>query len=277
MAETEFAPAKINLTLHVTGQRHDGYHLLDSMVVFADIGDQITAEPARDLRLVITGPQAAVVPQGDDNLVLRAARSFGAMQGATVTLNKRLPVTSGIGGGSADAAATLRALSRLWQLPLPTAQTVLGLGADVPVCLQSAPLRMRGVGETLTPIPALPAGWLVLANPGIAVSTPAVFGAMQRRDHAAMGDIPKFVQATDLAAFLRANRNDLEAPAVQLAPIIATVHAALAAQNGCLIARMSGSGATCFGLFANQIAAETAAQAVQTAEPRWWVAAGKIL
>lgn len=277
MAVTEFAPAKINLTLHVTGRRPDGYHLLDSLVVFADIGDWVSVERADDLRLAVTGPNGPAVPRDGDNLVLRAARSFQANLGAAITLEKHLPVTSGIGGGSADAAATLRALARLWNLPLPSPDTVLALGADVPVCLQGAPLRMRGVGENLTPAAVSTQAWLVLVNPGIAVATPAVFKALARRDHPPMGDIPALAEAADLAAFLHANRNDLEAPALQLAPIIAEAKAAIAAQTGCLIARMSGSGATCFGLFADQISAEKATLAVQATHPDWWVRAGKIL
>lgn len=272
----EFAPAKINLTLHVTGQRADGYHLLDSLVVFAEVGDRITLRAAPDLSLTITGPQADVLRVEDDNLVLRAARLMGAK--AAITLEKSLPVASGIGGGSADAAATLRGLSRLAGLALPAYQDVLTLGADVPVCLHGRPVRMEGVGERLTPVAALPQGWLVLVNPGVGLSTPQVFRGLSRKDHLPMPHpLPRLQSTAELAAFLHLMRNDMEPAAMALAPVIGAVKAALAAQAGCLLARMSGSGATCFGLFGTSDAAEAAATAIAAAQPGWWVAAAKIL
>ena len=272
-----FAQAKINLTLHVTGQRADGYHLLDSLVVFAAVGDTVRAEPADRLTLEIVGPQAGALPVADDNLVLRAARAMGG-QGARLTLDKRLPVASGIGGGSADAAAALVALAALWQVPLPAPAAVLKLGADVPVCLAGRAVRMGGVGEVLTPLDhPLPAAWMVLANPGVSVPTPPVFKALTRRDNPPMPDVlPAFASAADLAAFLATMRNDLEAPAIALAPVIAQVKAALAAQPGCLLARMSGSGATCFGLFADEGAARAGAARLAAQEPGWWVEAARM-
>jgi len=268
---TELARAKINLTLHVTGQRADGYHLLDSLVVFADLGDRVTVAHADDLSLEITGPQAAALPVDDSNLVLRAARLMGG--GAAITLDKVLPVASGIGGGSADAAATLRALARLRRQALP-ADNGLSLGADVPVCLGGCAVRMTGVGEVLTPVSGLPPAWLVLANPGVALATPAVFCALARRDNAPMPrDLPPLRRVADLAAFIQMQRNDLEAAAVSLAPVIAIVRQALSAQPGCLAARMSGSGATCFGLFPDGLTAAAAARALQAAHPGWWVSA----
>ncbi len=272
---TEFAPAKVNLTLHVTGQRADGYHLLDSLVVFADIGDTISVQPAGHLSLTITGPQAACLPVTDDNLVLRAARLIGG--NARITLHKSLPLASGIGGGSADAAATLRGMARAFALPLPAAKDTLSLGADVPVCLTGKPTRMSGVGETLGPIPELPPAWLVLANPGTATPTPAVFRAMTRRDNAPMRSIPRLRNVAELAAFLALNRNDMETAALTLAPAISQVKTALTAQPGCLFARMSGSGATCYGLFADGLTATAAARAVKKAQPDWWVQSGAIL
>lgn len=273
---TEFAPAKINLTLHVTGQRGNGYHLLDSLVVFADIGDRVTVTPAAELSLKITGPMAAGLTVGDDNLVLRAARSFGG-GGAAISLDKVLPIAAGIGGGSADAAATLRALARLWQRPLPDAATVLALGADVPVCLAGRPVRMTGIGAGLMPL-ALPAAWLVLVNPGVAVPTAAAFANLVRRDNTAMPrELPRLKSVAELAAFLLMMRNDLEAPALQLVPAIARCKASLSSMSGCLIARMSGSGATCFGLFADPLSAAAAARTLRVAEPGWWVAAAKML
>ena len=279
MATSALARAKINLALHVTGQRGDGYHLLDSLVVFADLGDLIRCAPADRLGLTITGPMAADLPLTADNLVLRAARLLDASKGAAITLEKHLPVASGIGGGSADAAATLHALCALWHLPLPAPATVLALGSDVPVCLAGKAARMQGVGDLVTPLSqALPKAWLVLANPRQAVVTSAVFNSLQRRDNAPLPrELPRLHGLAGLAAFLRRTRNDLEPAAVGLAPVIAEVKAALSAQSGCLIARMSGSGATCFGLFADAAQAAAAARSVQQTHPGWWVAAAAML
>jgi 4-diphosphocytidyl-2-C-methyl-D-erythritol kinase len=274
---TELAAAKINLCLHVTGQRADGYHLLDSLVVFAELGDRLTFTAADDLRLTLGGPQAANLPANEDNLILRAARAFGVGLGAHIHLEKHLPIASGIGGGSADAAAALRGLSRLWGLPLPDAATVLALGADVPVCLSGNPLRMQGVGEVLTPLPPLPHAHLVLVNPGVAIPTPTVFRALANKSNPALPAVPRFANLPDFAAWLTKQRNDLETPAVALAPQIAVAKTALAAQAGCHLARMSGSGATFFGMFATAEQAEAAVQIVTRAQPRWWVQAGPML
>lgn len=268
----EFAPAKVNLTLHVIGRREDGYHLLDSLVVFAGVGDRVTVRPGDGFS--VTGPQAAVLPPSDDNLCLRAARAMGG--GVAITLDKVLPVASGIGGGSADAAATLRALARMGRA-LPDADAVVKMGADVPVCLDGRAVRMTGVGEGLTPV-SVPRAWLVLVNPGVAVSTPAVFRALSRRDNAPMPTpLPALPTAESLAAFVATQRNDLEAPAIALAPAVAQVKQALAAQPGCLLSRMSGSGATCFGLFATEAPAQAAARALRAAHPGWWVAPAPML
>lgn len=275
-----FAPAKLNLALHVTGQRADGYHLLDSLVVFAGTGDRLRVEAADDLTLDVTGPQAAAVPAGADNLVLRAARAIlPPGRGARIVLEKCLPVASGIGGGSADAAATLRALAALYGLDLPGPAAVLGLGADVPVCLAGQACRMTGVGEWITPLArALPPVWVALANPGVAVATPAVFRHLTQRDNPPLpAEIPAFPDAVTLAAFLAAQRNDLEAPARGIAPVIGSVLEALAAQPGALIARMSGSGATCLALFDAEAPARTAAAALACAHPGWWTASAPIL
>ena len=272
---TEFAPAKINLCLHVTGQREDGYHLLDSLVAFADVGDRISCAPSDALSLSISGPQADDLPVTDDNLVLRAARAMGIP--ATILLEKCLPVASGIGGGSADAAATLRVLARMAGVALPDAAAVLALGADVPVCLSGSTLRMQGVGEVLTPLPPLPETHILLVNPRIAVATPAVFRALPCKVNPALPKVPAFASVTDLASWLAGQRNDLEAPAISLAPQIAAVKAAIAAEAGCLLARMSGSGATCFGLFADRQAAENAARAIRAAQPDWWVEPSRLI
>ncbi len=270
---TETARAKINLCLHVTGQRPDGYHLLDSLVVFASTGDRISCTLSDRLDLSITGPESAGLSAGQDNLVLRAAHSFGPAKAARIVLEKHLPVSSGIGGGSADAAATLVALSRLWQRDLPDAATVLALGADVPVCLAGHPAHMAGIGEKIRRLAQpLPACHLVLVNPRVPVSTPAIFRGLARKDNAPLpAPWPRMQSLAELAAFLALQRNDLESPAIVAQPIIGTVKAAIAAQAGCLLARMSGSGATCFGLFANLAAAAAAAQAIRTAQPEWWV------
>lgn len=273
----EAAPAKVNLCLHVTGQRVDGYHLLDSLVVFADVGDVIEVRAAPDLSLRVIGPQAQGLPVGEDNLVLRAARAFAGAAGAEITLTKNLPVASGIGGGSADAAATLRALARLWAMPLPDADSVLRLGADVPACLAGQPLRMQGIGERLQPLPDLPAAHLVLINPGVAVATPDVFKALPAKNNPALPDMPGFASAVEMAQWLAAQRNDLEGPALQLAPVIGAVKQALTTAPGCLLARMSGSGATCFGLFADPAQAHSACAAISAAQPDWWVACGRML
>ena len=267
-----FAPAKINLTLHVTGRRADGYHLLDSLVVFAACGDRIHARADRQLHLTVTGPAAAGVPADSGNLVIRAAQALGPGRGAALVLEKHLPTASGIGGGSADAAAALRALAQLWKVALPDAAAVLSLGADVPVCLASRAARMTGIGEGLADVPPLPPVWLVLANPGVPVATPAIFAALRQTCNAPMPrHIPAFADAAALAAWLAAMRNDLEPAAAALQPVIGTVTAALTAQPGCLLARMSGSGATCFGLFGNAAAADDAARTLVREKPAWWV------
>lgn len=278
---SEFAPAKLNLFLHVTGRRPDGYHLLDSLVAFADCGDVLRASDAADLSLAVSGRFAAGLAGEADNLVLRAARVLAAEAGlpahARLELEKRLPVASGIGGGSADAAATLRLLCRLWRIaPDPAALDLraLGLGADVPVCLHGRPARMGGTGEKLEPAPALPPCAVLLINPGVAVATAAVFRA-RSGPFSTPACLPAgWPDAPAMAADLAALGNDLEVPARTLCPAIGDVLASIAAQPGCLLARMSGSGATCFGLFSDRVAAERAAGAA--ARPGWWVWAGAL-
>lgn len=279
------ARAKINLYLHVLGRRPDGFHLLDSLVVFADLGDQLVARPAAALTLDIDGPFAGGLGAGPDNLVLRAAEALRATlgrpgAGASLTLTKILPVASGIGGGSADAAATLALLPALWGVRLPAerlAALALPLGADVPVCLAGGPRFVGGVGETMVPPPPLPPAWLLLANPRIALPTAAVFKVREGPFSAAgrwTGPLP---DAAALAAALAARGNDLAAPARRLVPAIDAVLAAVAALPGCLLARLSGSGATCFGLFAGAAEAEAGAARLRRAQPDWWVAAAPML
>ena len=267
---SEPAPAKINLALHVTGRRPDGYHLLDSLVVFADVGDVVEVAHADEVSLSVSGPFATAL--SGDNLVMRAAQAFGSGRGAAVRLVKNLPVASGIGGGSADAAATLRALSVLWDLPVPDA---LPLGADVPVCLAGRPARMSGIGEALSAVPPLPPAWLVLANPGMAVSTAEVFRRLGGFGEA-LPAVPAWADARGLADWLSASRNDLEGPARAICPEISVLLGDLSALPGCLLARMSGSGATCFGLFGARAEAELAARALRVRRPGEWIVATRI-
>jgi 4-diphosphocytidyl-2-C-methyl-D-erythritol kinase len=278
-----FAPAKINLYLHVTGQRPDGYHELDSVVIFAPIGDDVCVSPGEDMTLEIIGPEAEAL-QGfevSENLVFRAAQmlaeKYRVTTGAAITLNKVLPVASGIGGGSADAAATLNALVDLWKLK-PTddelAELALDLGADVPVCLKSRPQRMTGIGEKLHETPTMPNGCLVLVNPRISQSTPEVFTELHRGKWKASGYSSALPSDLDFYSFvseLKSRANDLERPAIRLAPVIEQVLAVVSTQANCRLARMSGSGSTCFGLFQRIEEAEAAATKIRRLQPDWWV------
>ena len=314
---TEHAPAKLNLYLHVTGRREDGYHTLDSLVAFADCGDTVTVAPGQGLSLSVTGPYGDQVPSGPENLVLKAAAlladRFDIAAHAHITLEKNLPVASGIGGGSADAAATLRALNKLWQLQLPDdalklaadqigdepdarlalqtlftswrddldddkmSQLALDLGADVPVCIEGRTVYMSGIGEQLTLAPPLPKVWVVLVNPHTALSTPDVFKARTGdfSNPAPFYETPK--DAQDLAHLLKARSNDLCEPAMTLSPAIGDVLKALQDQDNCLLARMSGSGATCFGLFPNPALALKANQQLAQKHPKWWVQTAQLL
>jgi 4-diphosphocytidyl-2-C-methyl-D-erythritol kinase len=278
-----FAPAKLNLYLHVIGRRSDGYHLLDSLIAFADIGDEIVASPSSRLELLASGPFASDLPQAESaNLVHRAALLLAARLDrapeAALTLVKNLPVASGIGGGSSDAAAALRALAALWGAEGDAALNEIAvlLGADVPVCVNPRTAFIGGIGELIEPAPPLPPAALVLANPGVPLATAEVF----RRRAGPFSAPARFAPASDaaaLAALLAERRNDLAEAALALVPEIADVLAALAATEGALIARMSGSGATCFALYAEARQAEAAAHSLADANPRWWVKAGRLL
>ena len=278
------APAKLNLYLHVTGRRDDGYHLLDSLVVFAGACDILGFAPADDLSLTLDGPFAETLADQDDNLVLRAARLLAERGGvaarAAIHLEKNLPVAAGLGGGSADAAAALRGLAALWKLspgPDELAAMALALGADVPACLAGRATFMGGIGESLEPPPALPEAHVALVNPGVGLATAAVFGAR----HGAFSAPARFcetpVDAMALARLLAERGNDLEGPARRLCPAVATALEALGAEPGCLLARMSGSGATCFGLFADGGAAAAAVRHMAAERPNWWHAAAALL
>jgi 4-diphosphocytidyl-2-C-methyl-D-erythritol kinase len=278
----ERAPAKLNLDLLVLGRRPDGYHELDGLVVFAGLGDRLLLAPADSLHLEVTGPFAAGLPASADNLVLRAAgrlaAAAGVTRGARLVLEKNLPVASGIGGGSADAAAALRGLDRLWGLGLGEArlrELGLALGADVPVCAYGRPARLRGIGERLDPVRGLPELPLVLANPGRPVPTGRVFAALDpaaERPARTQG-LPAHPSLPQLVAWLAGSRNDLEPAALALEPAVGEALDALRAEPDCWLARMSGSGATCFGLFPTRAAAEAAAGRLRAARPGWWVAA----
>lgn len=271
---TEPAPAKVNLALHITGQRADGYHLLDSLVVFTKLGDVLRGAAGQGVSLTVTGPEAAGLYGEGDNLVLRAARLMQA-DGISLELEKHLPVASGIGGGSSDAAAALRLFAR--QVGRPVPDDVLSLGADVPVCMNAAPCRMRGIGEAVSGIPPLPPMAMVLVNPRVGVSTPAVFRALARKDNPPMpDDLPRWPDFAGFVAWLSAQRNDLQAPACADVPVIAEVIAALQG-SGAALARMSGSGATCFGLFPDLAGAKQAAATLTHAQPGWWVRATPLL
>lgn len=274
------APAKINLYLHVTGKRPDGFHRLDSLVVFAGLGDSLTVRPADTLSLRLDGPFAGALGSGPDNLVLSAARTLGGEVGVTagaeITLTKNLPVASGMGGGSADAAATLKALRRLWGLKISDgdlSRLGLKLGADVPVCLAGRTAFMAGIGEELSAAPALPPAWLVLVNPGFSLSTPGVFA----RRSGPFGKAARFKDAPrdaeELAAVLNARDNDLTKAAISLLPVLGDVLGALEETNGNLLRRMTGSGATCFGLYAEEKIALEAAAALSEDHPQWWIEA----
>jgi 4-diphosphocytidyl-2-C-methyl-D-erythritol kinase len=283
MAERRRAPAKLNLYLHVVGRRADGYHLLDSLVAFAEPADEITASPAPSLSLEILGPYAPAFagPPGD-NLVWRAAERLAAHAGrapeAALTLVKNLPVAAGIGGGSSDAAAALKALARLWRIDLGEAELAAlaaALGADVPACLAGRAVWVGGVGEQIEAAPPLPPVAALLVNPGIALPTAAVFAA-RRGPFSAPARFAMPSDAAALAAMLAARGNDLAAAAMAIVPGIAEVLQRLEAAEGALLARMSGSGATCFALFATTAAAREAAARLRAERPEWWVATGKL-
>ncbi|MDA0229046.1 MAG: 4-(cytidine 5'-diphospho)-2-C-methyl-D-erythritol kinase [Proteobacteria bacterium] len=279
------APAKLNLYLHVTGRRADGYHELDSLIAFAAPFDRVSAAPAKEFSLHLNGPFAADLKSaGGQNLVEKAARCLAELANikpaTRITLDKQLPVAAGIGGGSSDAAAALRVLISLWRLNISSdaLQTLaLSLGADVPMCLHGRTCFAGGIGEKLDAAPALPDCALVLANPGVSVATPDVFRARSGAYSAParFTEAPKDVGA--FAELLAARRNDLEAPAKALAPVIDDVLHALGELPGCHLARMSGSGATCFALFEDAGEAVVAAEILRAQHGDWWIAPSRLI
>lgn len=281
---TQIAPAKINLFLHVTGRRADGYHLLDSLVVFASIADRLTVATNDELTLEVFGPTAEMAGPPDENLVLRAAKVLrnvtGTRAGARMSLEKQIPAGAGLGGGSSDAATALRLLNAYWRCGLDDDQLSaigLELGADIPVCLRRRPTRMRGIGEELEDIGEFPDVPVVLIHPGGQLATKDVFARLNHRFGKADSPAPKRIRDLDtLVTWLAKTRNDLEAPAIELRPDIAAAIDAIRSQKDCIMARMSGSGAASFGLFLSPSAAQHASERLQEYHPNWWIRHGFI-
>jgi 4-diphosphocytidyl-2-C-methyl-D-erythritol kinase len=289
LAETvsEAASAKLNLALHVTGRRADGYHSLEMLVAFADLADELEAAPAARDTLTITGPFAAALGNSESNLVLKALAAFrarwpGALPaGLSLRLHKNLPVAAGLGGGSADAAAALRLFARIGQGSFPFADLLAiatTLGADVPMCLYSLPAEVRGLGEIVLPLKQFPAAHVVLVNPLVPVVTADVFRRLARRDNPGLPPrVDPLARPAQLGLWLGETRNDLEPPAMALVPAIADIKRHLAAIDGCILARMSGSGGTVFGLFGSSAQAHQAAHDLRMLWPDYWVAAAPLL
>jgi 4-diphosphocytidyl-2-C-methyl-D-erythritol kinase len=283
----EAAPAKVNLALHVTGRRADGYHELESLIVFAGVSDEIVAHRARKDRLTVTGPFAAAAGSGDANLVARAVAAFRARWpdrvpfGLELELHKNLPVAAGLGGGSADAAAALRLMSSLSETsvsPSELAALALTLGADVPACLASQPCEVRGVGEIVHRLGAFPACHLVLVNPLVPVVTADVFRRLESRSNDPLPPLPTpLTRPAQLGIWLGETRNDLEPPAIALVPVIGELLAQMHGIDGCMLARMTGSGGTVFGLFGSASRAHQAAHDLRETWPGYWVTAAPIL
>lgn len=283
----QLAPAKVNLALHVTHRRDDGYHDLESLVVFADVADELEAVPAAADSLAVAGPFAKALGVGETNLVSRAVAAFRARwpdaveTGLALRLTKNLPVAAGIGGGSADAAAALRLMASLANRTIVLAELAdmaAGLGADVPACLVSTPLVARGVGEVLAPLPEFPALHIVLVNPMIPLATADVFRRLRAHDNYPLPELPSpLTRPAQLGIWLAETRNDLQPPAVKLVPVIGEIVEQLAETQGCMLARMSGSGATVFGLFGSEGQAHQAAQVMRAAHPDHWVAAAPLI
>ena len=294
-ALTLSAPAKLNLYLHITGRRQDGYHLLDSLVAFTTLADQVELSDDVAYQISASGPFADALGTGDDNLALKAARALGERSGmarfARINLVKNIPVAAGLGGGSADAAAVLYGLKQAWRLDrAPLVEIGAAIGADVPVCLESQPAFMKGVGDVLGPKVTLPEAGLLLVNPGVMLGTGAVFSAYDQalaagpgvgggeagreevRPRPALDPAPADAEA--LARALAGTGNDLTKAALGLAPEIGTLLESIASADGCRLARMTGSGPTCFGLFDDEAAADAAAREIGRAAPQYWCWAG---
>lgn len=283
---TEIAAAKVNLDLFVTGKRDDGYHLLDSLVAFTEFGDKVSVRSAKEVSLSVSGPYANAVPSDDSNLVVRAAIALQSMcdspQGALIELEKNIPAAAGVGGGSADAAAVIKALLRLWNAPVESKALkalALSIGADVPVCMLSTSAIMRGVGEDLTPVRNIPDFGILLVNPGVSLSTPTVFKA-RTQPFSSQPHRDVLLNLHSRADFLEnliKQKNDLTDAAGQLAPVIHDTLGEIAKLEGCLLSRMSGSGATCFGLFEDLEAAKQGEKSLSLRDTGWWIKASQII
>ena len=279
----EAARAKVNLTLHIKGKRGDGYHELESLVVFADVSDELVFTPAAEDRLSLEGPFAGLVD--GENLVLKAKRAFASWLGVTVSgdfrLKKNIPVAAGLGGGSSDAAAAIRALLKVYDRDENTKTFIrqsASIGADVPVCLQNSAAWMCGLGERVTPVSGLTPLPALLVNPGVKLSTAAVFKTLnakplQPEEAGPPPPFPGWRNPQEAAVWLNEGRNDLEAPAIALEPAVKSVLDALRRLDGCMLRRLSGSGPTCFGIFLSQDAAAEAASEMRRSYPNWWVQA----
>ncbi len=284
----EAAPAKINLALHITGRRPDSFHELESLVVFAGVGDELIAHRGKLDSLTVTGPFAAAAGSGDANLVARAVAAFRARwpdhvpHGLAIELRKNLPVAAGLGGGSADAAAALRLMTELGAgpeiVPGALADVALSLGADVPACLTARPCEVRGKGEIVRPLSSFPSCHLVLVNPLVPVVTADVFRRLEQRENEGLPPLPDpLTRPAQLGIWLEETRNDLEPPAMALVPAIGALIAAIGAIDGCMHSRMTGSGGTVFGLFGSAARAHQAAHDLREKYPRYWVAAAPVL
>ena len=267
----ELSRAKVNLTLHVLGKRSDGYHCLDSLVAFPRVGDEIYIEPAKEINLKIVGRLATALTT-KDNLILRAASLLKPCgKGALIVLNKEIPISAGLGGGSSNAAVVLRVLSKLWGSPLPPTNELISLGADVPVCMNWALKKMQGVGEKVASVKEPPAMWIVLANTGEQVPTGLIFDSINSFSNRAPEVLPIFKTKEVFMDYLLDHNNDLELPATKLFPQIKILLAAIKNTSGCLISRMSGSGATCFGLFFKKTDAINACKHLAKGFPQAWI------
>lgn len=284
---SSFAPAKVNLTLHITGRSNNGYHTLDSLVVFVSVGDFISGQGLQDrdhISLITTGPIAKDLPEDNENLVLKAAHTLKTIclqnalnnKGVILRLHKSLPVMSGLGGGSANAAAVLRVLMQLWQLPplpLLANDPLVALGSDVPVCLSCLPQRLSGIGEKVSPIQGLPPFALTLVKPQAGFTSKRAFACVKNPNLDPMPKkLPNFNDACSFGAWLSAQRNDLETIVTEQLPDVGHVLRKLAQTQHCLLSRMSGSGTTCFGLYESYAQAETAALQIKQHYPDWWIA-----
>lgn len=275
------APAKVNLSLHITGKRADGYHLLDSMVVFTEFGDQLEITESETFSLTCSGDYGDLIASNNDNLVMKAARGMqqldGKKSGLKVQLRKLIPVSAGLGGGSADAAAVIRFLCAQWNIDIDSSyvkELALSLGADVPVCLSHNPQQMAGIGEMITHLPIMPSLNLLLVNPKVALATADVFTAYQHQNR----PTPQAWNGKeDLISYLRSCRNDLQPAAMSICPVVQEVLSVLSSLPQCLLARMSGSGASCYGVFASEDAMHLASKQLAKEKPGWWQAPTRVL